>query len=108
METLTFGSEFITRMMAVMEHIEGIRYKLRMFDIPLDGLTTMLWNNNLVVMSSTIPELRLKKKHNSTTFHKVREVVATSIASITHVKSNEKIADPLMIALTATKRFLLL
>jgi hypothetical protein len=106
-ETSTFGSEFIA-MKAATEHIEGLRYKLRMFGIPLDGPTAIFCDNNSVVLSSTVPESRLKKKHNSIAFHKVREAVVAGITRITHVTSIENIADLFTKALTATKRIALL
>ena len=34
-ETSTFGSEFIAMKTAV-EHVEALRYKLRMIDIPIE------------------------------------------------------------------------
>jgi hypothetical protein len=106
-ETSTFGSEFIA-LKAATEHIEGLRYKLRMFGVPLEGPTTILCDNNSVVLSSSIPESRLKKKHNSVAFHKVREAVAAGITRITHVISKENIADLFTKSLTSVKRFFLL
>jgi hypothetical protein len=39
-ESLTFGSEFVALQMAV-DMIEGLRYKLRLMGIPLDGSTSV-------------------------------------------------------------------
>ena len=61
-ETSTFGSEFIALRIAT-ELIEGLRYKLRMLGIPLDGPANVFGNNQLVINNATIPELPLKKKH---------------------------------------------
>ena len=76
METSTFGSEFIALRMAV-EHIEVLRYKLRMFGIPIEGPTNVFCDNEAVFKNTTIPESTLKKKHNSICYHCCREAVAT-------------------------------
>ena len=40
-KTSMFGSEFVAMQVAV-KMIEGLHYKLRMFGIPIDGLTDIL------------------------------------------------------------------
>jgi hypothetical protein len=62
-EASTFGSEFIAMKTAV-ELIEGLRYKLRMMGIPLDGSTNVFCDNEAFVKNTTKPESTLKKKHN--------------------------------------------
>jgi hypothetical protein len=106
-ETSIFGSEFIA-LKASTEHIEGLRCKLRMMDIPINGPTSILCDNNSVVVSSTMPESRLKKKHNSITFHKVKEAVATGITRIVHIISGENLADLFTKSLMETKRNILI
>ncbi len=70
-ETSTFGSEFIAARIAV-ELIESLRYKLRMFGVPIDGPTNMYCDNGSVVTICTKPESVLRKKHNAIAYHKVR------------------------------------
>ena len=74
-ETSTFGSEFIAMRTAV-EHIEALRYKLRMFGIPIEGATNVFCDNEAVFKNSSIPESTLKKKHTSICYHRAREAVA--------------------------------
>ena len=74
-ETSTFGSEFIAMRTAV-EHIEALRYKLRMFGIPIEGPTNVFCDNEAVFNNTTTPESTLKKKHNSICYHRCREAVA--------------------------------
>ena len=62
-ESATFGSEFIT-MRLVVEMIEGLRYKLRMFGVSMDGPVMVLCDHQSVVTSSTVPASTLKKKNN--------------------------------------------
>jgi hypothetical protein len=61
-ESSTFGSDFVALRMAV-DMIEGLRYKLRMMGIPLDGSTSVFCDNEGVVKNTTAPESPLKKKH---------------------------------------------
>ena len=59
-ETSTFGSEFIALKIAT-EMIEGLRYKLRMFGVPIDGPANVFGDNQSVINNATIPESPLRK-----------------------------------------------
>ena len=52
-EKSTFGSEFVA-MKQCCEYLRGLRYKLRMMDIPV--------TNSNVLQNSLVPDLTLKKK----------------------------------------------
>ena len=58
------------------ELVDALRYKLRMFGVPLDGSTTGFCDNQSVVVNATIPSSRLKKKHKSVVYHRKREAIA--------------------------------
>jgi hypothetical protein len=63
LETSTFGSEFVALRVAV-EMLEALHYKLRMFDVPLDGPANDFCDNQSVVLNSTLPSSnRLVLKH---------------------------------------------
>jgi hypothetical protein len=91
-ETSTFGSEFVAMRIAI-EMIEALRYKLRMFGIPIDGPANVFCDNKSVVTNSTIPDSTLKKKHNSIAYHRVREAVASGTLRIAKVLSKSNNAD---------------
>jgi hypothetical protein len=91
-ESTTFGSEFIA-MRILVDMLESLRYKLRMFGIPIDGAANVFCDNNSVVINAMIPTSTLKKKHNSIAYHCVREAVAASILRIAKVQSSENLAD---------------
>lgn len=91
-ESSTFGSEYIALRQAT-EMIEGLRYKLRTFGVPLDGPAYTFCDNQSVVSNSTRPESPLKKKHCAVAYHRVREACAAGTIIITHVKSEENLAD---------------
>ena len=59
-ESSTFGAEFNAMRIAV-EMIKSLRYKLRMFGVPLDGPANVFCDNEAVYKNTVIPESTLKK-----------------------------------------------
>jgi hypothetical protein len=105
-ETSTFGSEFVAMRIAV-ELIESLRYKLRMFGIPIEGPTNVYCDNEAVTKNTTIPESTLKKKHNSIAYHRAREAVAAGTIRVTKEDGKTNLADVLTKLLPqAVKEFL--
>jgi hypothetical protein len=90
-ETSTFGSEFIAARVVV-ELIEALRYKLRMFGVPVDGPANVYCDNHGVVINSSMPESTLKKKHNSIAYHRVREAAAAKTIRIAKEDGTTNIA----------------
>jgi hypothetical protein len=91
-EASTFGSEFVALRIAT-EMNEDIRYKLRMFGVPIDGPTNGFCDNASVVKNVTRPESTLQKKHNSIAYHKVRESVTAGALRICHDPGKCNLAD---------------
>jgi len=91
-ETSTFGSEFIAARIAV-ELSEALRYKLRMFGVPIDGPVNMYCDNSGVVANASRPESTLKKKHNAIACHPVCEAVAAGTIRIAKEDGKTNIAD---------------
>jgi hypothetical protein len=91
-ETSTFGSEFVALKIAA-EMLRGLRYKLRMMGVPIAGPSYVYCDNNSVVMNSTSPASTLKKKSNSIAYHAVRWAVAADELRVTHVSSEDNVAD---------------
>jgi hypothetical protein len=102
-ETSTFGSEFIALRIAT-ELVESLRYKLRMFGVPIQGPARVFCDNESVVKSSIIPESRLKKKHCSIAYHRVREAISAGVLLVYYERSETNLADLLTKVLTANKR----
>ena len=90
-ETSTFGSEFIAIKTAT-EMVEGLRYKLRMMGIPLDGPTSVLCDNE-GVENTTAPESTLKKRHNAVSYHKVRESQAAGSIRVANEPGLSNLSD---------------
>ena len=75
--------------------IESHRYKLRMFGIPIDNPTYVFCDNQSVITNSTTPGSKLKKKHVSISYHRVRESIASGIIKIAYIPSKDNLADVL-------------
>ena len=91
-ESSTFGSEFVAMRIAT-ERIKALRYKLRMFGIPIEGPTNILGDNESVVNSASKVEARLNKKHNAICFHTVREASAAKWIRVGWEPTDTNIAD---------------
>ena len=102
-ETSTFSSEFVALKIAT-EKIISLRYKLRMFGIPLEGPANVFCDNEGVFKNASIASSVLKKKHNSIAYHKCRESIAAGIISIFKEESDTNLADILTKSLGKVKR----
>ena len=102
-ESSTFGSESVAMRHAI-DTIEGLRYKLRMMGVPIDGATQVFCDNDAVVKSTTRPESTLKKKHNAINYHRIREAQAAGHINISWIESGHNIADVLTKVLVGEKR----
>ena len=110
-ETSTFGAEFCAMKVAV-EMIEALRYKLRMFGIPVgDGTnnsTAIFCDNQAVYQNTVVPESTLKKKHHSIAYHRCREAVAACTVKIAKQGTEKNLADLFTKKMTAIRRRFLL
>ena len=97
-ETSTFGSEFVA-MKQAMEYVRGLRYKLRMFGIPVDEPAFVYGDNQSVLANTTNPTSQLKKKSNSIAYHFVREGSARdewrTTYCLTHDNTSDMMTKPL-------------
>ena len=91
-EASTFGSEFQAMKNAI-ELIESLRYKLRMFGVPIDGPTNIFCDNEAVYKNTTLPDSTLKKKHHSIAYHRCREAVAAGTARVAKEGTQTNLSD---------------
>jgi hypothetical protein len=106
-ETSTFGSEFVA-LRCARDLIVALRYKLRMFGVPIEGPAKVLCDNQGVVKNASIPESVLSKKHNAINYHAVREAVAAGIIQVGKEDGTTNIADLFTKPLTEQCRITLL
>ena len=79
-----FLYEFVAMTHGV-ETLHGLRYKLRMIGVHIDGPTYVYGYNMSVVFYTYRPESQLKKKSNSVWYHADRESVAMGECITTHI-----------------------
>ena len=102
-ESSTFGSEFVAMKQAI-DLVEGIRYKLRMFGVLIDGATSIFSDSESVVKNTTAPESALKKKHNAICYHRCREAQAGGWCRVTKEDGLSNVADLFTKGLPAPRR----
>ena len=102
-EASTFGSEFIALKNAF-ELVVSLRYKLRMFGIPIEGATNMFCDNEAVYKNASTPESVLHKKHHSIAYHYCRSQVAMCVGRLAKEDTKTNLADLFTKCLPATKR----
>jgi hypothetical protein len=105
-ETSTFGSEMVAAKIAV-ELLQGLRYKLRMMGIPLDGPANVFCDNEAVVTNTTRPESTLKKKHVAICYHRVREAHAMGMVRFAKEHTSTNLADVLTKCLPGPRKMFL-
>ena len=88
----TFGSEFCALKHAV-ELIEGLRFKIRSFGVPIDGPSSIYCDNESVYKNVSIPISVLSKKHHSIAYHYCRQSVAMGMTRIAKEDSAKNLAD---------------
>ena len=87
-----------------MEIIESLRYKLRMFVIPVEGPANFYCDNESVTKNTTIPESTLKKKHHSIAYHRCREAVSVGTICIVKQRTETNLSGLFTKILTAGRR----
>jgi hypothetical protein len=91
-ESSVFGAEFVAMKNGI-ETTRGLRYKLRMMGVAIDGPTYVYGDNMSVVHNTQRPESVLKKKSNAICYHAVRESAAMGESIIGHIPSVNNPAD---------------
>ena len=80
-------------MRVLVEMLIGLRYKLRMFGVPLDRPCNVFCDNEAVTKSTMRAGSTLKKKHISIAYHQAREAVAGGIMLVFYEKTRSNHAD---------------
>jgi hypothetical protein len=77
------------------EQVMDLRYTLRMMGIPIDGPSWCFGDNQSVIVSSTIPQSMLNKRHNALSYHRVRECIANETIYFMHIDGKTNPSDVL-------------
>ena len=88
-ETATYSSEFVAAKTAT-EQVMDLRNTLRYLGVPIMTKAYMFGDNKSVVMSSTIPQSILNKRHNMLSYHRAIEAIAALILEFDWCSSDQK------------------
>mmetsp|Transcript_5466 Transcript_5466/g.8359 ORF Transcript_5466/g.8359 Transcript_5466/m.8359 type:complete len:172 (-) Transcript_5466:229-744(-) len=109
-ESIAFSAQYIALKTCV-EEIEYVRFKLRMFGIPLvgdhennDHATNIYCDNEAVVKNNTNVESILSEKHSSCAYNFTRWQVAAGVVTIGWVPTKDNLSDPFTKKLAEYKR----
>jgi hypothetical protein len=105
-ETSAFSLEFIA-MKHCIEDIEYLRFKLRMFGVPLseEKPSAYVWcDNESNVKNSSNVDSKLNKKHSAIAFNFTRWNVAAGVCTVAWIPTGENIADAMTKRLSAVIR----
>ena len=91
-ECSTYGSELVAMRQAV-DLLKGLRYKLRMFGIPIEGPSAIYCDNEAVFKNVSKPDSTLSKKQHSISYHSCREAVAANIVRMAKESTDTNLAD---------------
>ena len=80
-------------MKTAIEMIEALRYKLRMFGVPINVPANIFCDNQAVYSNTVEPESTLKKRHHSIAYHRCREAVAAGTVRIAKQGTEKNLAD---------------
>ena len=103
-ETSTFRSEFVAMKQAT-EYTRGLRYKLRMFGIPVTEPAFVHGDNQSVLCNTTAPQSTLKTKSNAIAFHFVREGCARDEWRTAYINTHLNVVDLMTKPLAGIKRW---
>lgn len=105
-EISAFSSEFIA-LKHCLEDIEHLRFKLRMFGIPISEerySTNIFCDNASVVKNTTNVDSTLNKKHSAVAYNFIRWNVAAGVCSLAWISTHENLADAMTKRLSAVTR----
>ena len=102
-ETSTYGSELVAMKQAA-EYVKGLRYKLRMFGIPVTEPAFIFGDNRSVLCNTTKPSSMLKKKAHSVSYHFIREGCAKDEWRTAYINTHLNPADLMTKPLSGEKR----
>ena len=75
------------------ELIEALRYKLRMFGVPIEVPTKIYCDNEAVCRKVSTPEFTLNKKHHIIAYQRNHEAVAAGTCRTTKEATKTNLSD---------------
>jgi hypothetical protein len=91
-QSSTFGSEFVAARIAV-DQIVDLRNTLRYLGVPVKERSFLFGDNQAVVNNSAISHSTLSKRHNSLSYHHVRDAIAAGMVNFYWIDGKRNPAD---------------
>ena len=91
-----------------MEMVEALRYKLRMFGVPINWPCSVFYDNEAMYKNMVLPESTLREKHHLIVYHGCCEAVAAGIIWVAKQGTTKNLADIFTKVLTAARQTFLL
>jgi len=86
------------------KYVRSLRYKLRMFGIPVEGPAFIFGDNQSVLVNSYVPEFIINNKSQSIDFHFISEGCARDEWRTSYVHTSLNVADLMTKPLLGNKR----
>ena len=90
------------------ELIAALRYKMRMFGVPIDWSTDIFCENEAAYKNAYTSEYQLRKKHHSISYHMSREAVSSGACRMEKKDTETNLSDLFTKVLPQPRRELLL
>ena len=87
-----YSSEFMAARTCI-EQIIDLRTTLRYLGVKVNDKSYMFGDNESVVNSSSVVHSKLHKRHNSLSFHRVREAIASKFVDFNFLPGPQNPAD---------------
>ena len=95
-------------MKQAVELVKALRYKLRMFGVPIDGEAAVYCDNEAVYKNVSNPASVLNKKMHAISYHYCREAVAAGVIKIAKEDTETNLSDLFTKVLSQDRREFLL
>ena len=73
--------------------IAALRYKLRMFRVPIDGSTNIFCDNDAVYKNASTPKSHIRNKHHSISYHMSKKAVASDACRMSKEDTETNLSD---------------
>ena len=87
-----YGAEFVAARTCIEQTIDHRNY-LRYLGVNIHEVSYIWGDNESQIMSSTIPEARLHKRHQILSFHFVRSIISQGWINLQHISSDYNASD---------------
>lgn len=91
-------------MKQAIELVKGLRHKIWMFGMPIEGPASLHCDNEAVCQNASVPESVLNKKMHGISYHFCREAVATGVVQVAKEDALTNLADLFTMVMGRVKR----